>query len=214
MGERSDDNVDDNVDRHNRRKAPINQASPLNHDANLHQSQRSLYSGSQSTTPPTAGYSLKAHDPPPPSNPYYGYIGDGSTETSQGREVTNETAAALFQSPINGPGDAFHLLLEASGRSGDINRQLERRVSNQHRSSAGKDLAAPQNFHDGQRQYVGLGPVLQGQPANIDPAIMTGDIPETQATTSDLHEALHTWSRLRFVRAGWLTATEAMSYID
>ena len=141
-------------------------------------------------------------------------MGDGSTETSQDREVTNETAAALFQSPINGPSDALHLLLEASSRSGDINRQLKGRISNQHRSSAGKDLVTPQKLHDGQRQYVGLDPVLQGEPANIDPAIMTGDKPETRATTSDVCEALHIWSRLRFVRAGWLTATEAMSYID
>ena len=209
-----DDINDDYAERNSRRKMSPGQASSLSRDAALRESQRSLYSGSQSTTPPTAGYSLRNREPPPASNPYYGDVGDGSTEASQDREVTNETAAALFQSPINNPGDALHLLLEASGRTEDINRQQKRRQSNQHTSPIDKDIIENQNVYDTPRGFDGLAPVLQVQPANIDPAIITGNFPESLSNTADLHGAANAWSRLRFVRAGWLTGIEAMSYID
>ena len=205
---------DDYANRNSRRNASQNHALSLSRDTTLHQPRGSLVPGSQSTTPPTAGYRLKTREPPPPSNTYYGDMGDGSTETSQDREVTNETAAALFQSPINMPGDALHLLLEASGRSEDMNRQQKGRQSNQHDPAMGKHLMAPQKDHDGQGQFAGLAPVLQGQPANIDPAIITGNVPNPDKSTFDSYGATNVWSRLRFVRAGWLTASEAMSYIN
>ena len=212
--EGGDDLDDEYANRNSRRNTSQNQALSLSRDTSSYQHQRSLVSGSQSATPPTAGYSIKSREPPPPSNPYYGDVGDGSTENSQDREVTNEAAAALFQSPINMPGDALHLLLEASGRSEDLNRQQKRRHSNQHGSTVGKDLAVPQKFHNGQGQYCKIAPVLHGQPTNIDPAIIIGNMPESDSTTSDLHGAINAWSRLRFVRAGWLTAAEAMSYLN
>ena len=51
---------------------------------------------------------------------------------------------------------------------------------------------------------------------NIDPSIANNAAPENE-TGSVLHlyrKALKTWSNLRFVRAGWFTAVEAMSYIE
>ena len=212
--EGGDDPDDEYANRNSRRNTSQSQTLSLSRDASLHKPQRPLISGSQSTTPPTAAYNVKSHEPPPPSNPYYGDMGDGSTETSQDRELTNETAAALFQSPINMPGDALHLLLEASGRSEDINRQQKRGQSNQPGSTMCKDPVVSHSLHSGQRQYAELTPMLQGQPANIDPAIITSRVPEPDSSTSDLHGAISAWSRLRFVCAGWLTATEAMSYLD
>ena len=50
---------------------------------------------------------------------------------------------------------------------------------------------------------------------NIDPAI-AGDMGAagSEDNSNSLREKLKIWSRLRFVRAGWFTAMEAMSYID
>ncbi|KAI4107153.1 MAG: hypothetical protein L6R37_001854 [Teloschistes peruensis] len=59
----------------------------------------------------------------PSSIPYY--VDNQATiqSASQNQEVANETAAALFKAPINTPGDALHLLLEASGRSENFQHQ-------------------------------------------------------------------------------------------
>ncbi len=214
LTERGDDIDDDYAERNSRRRSSFNQTSSFSRDATLQLSQKPLHSPSRSITPPTAAYSLNSRELPPPSNPFYGDTGDGSTETSQDREVTNETAAALFRSPINNPGDALHLLLEASGRSGDIIRQQRSRWSPQPSSLTSKGLTIPQIVHNGQTPSAGLARAPESQPANIDPAIITGNMPEPHSNTSGLHAATNAWSRLRFVRAGWLTATEAMSYLD
>ena len=211
--EREDDREDDYAEHNSRRKLSISQLPPISREASLPNSHRPLYSESQLITSPTAEYNLNNHEPPPASNPYFGDMGDDSKETSQDREVTNETAAALFQSPINGPGDALHLLLEASGRSEDINRHQNRLQNNQRHSLANEFGATPITYSD-QRAHDGLARVIQSQPGNIDPAIITGHLPALDTNTADYHEAINVWSRLRFVRAGWLTATEAMSYID
>ena len=210
MAGKDDDVEADYAERNGRRKHSINQLQTISHEVTLPGSQRSVYSGSQFTTPTTAGYSLNNGEPPP----YFRDMGDDSKETSQDPEVTNETAAALFQSPINGPGDALHLLLEASGRSEDINRQQNRLQSSQSRSLREKGVGVTQNVSNSQTTYDGLVPGIQVQPANIDPAIITGNVPVSDTDTTDYQEAVKAWSRLRFVRAGWLTATEAMSYID
>ena len=214
LAEGGDDVDDDYAERNSRRRTSLNQTSPLSRDATLQHSQRSLYSGSQPSTPPGATYGLNNRELPAPSNPYYGDTGDVSTETSQDREVTNDTAAALFQSPINNPGDALHLLLEASGRTEDVNRQKNRPQSDQHGSSLTKDFAVPQTIYNGRRPYDGLVPALSSHPTNIDPAIITGNMTEPHSIASEILTAVKAWSRLRFVRAGWLTATEAMSYLD
>lgn len=206
---------DDYAERNSRRRISLNQTLPLNRDATVRQSQRSLDSGSQPSTPPGATYDLNNRELPPPSNPYYGDVGGVSTETSQDQEVTNDTAAALFQSPINNPGDALYLLLEASGRTEDINRQKNRPQSDQDSASLNKDFATPQIiYNNGRRPYDGLVPALSSHPTNIDPAIITGHITEPHSIASEVLTAVKAWSRLRFVRAGWLTATEAMSYLD
>ena len=136
------------------------------------------------------------------SNAYGGQeglrISSGKKEkTPGGREVTNETAAALFQSPINNPGDALYLLVDAVARTGD----LERKSSQANESSAQQDRRRRSSIHQNSR---GPGKAQIQSPA-IDPALV-GD--------PEVNEALQTWSRLRFVKAGWFTAKEALSLID
>lgn len=126
-------------------------------------------------------------------------------KTPDGREVTNETAAALFHSPINNPADALHLLVDAVARSGDLDSQ--------------GDVEHPgfnhQGFrHSGKGQTLPTGLRAQIRSPAIDPAI-AGDPSYVRITNGvGFKDALQAWSRLRFVRAGWFTAIEAMSYID
>lgn len=134
----------------------------------------------------------------------------GNDEPCQDQEVTNETAAALFQTPINTPGDALHLLLEASGRSEDFQLQ------NNAQSTLGQSPRDRKPMISGNLNFVRPEPIEppvdQGHIANLDPAIASDVLNNTSSDSS--REALRIWSRLRFVRAGWLTAKEAMSYVN
>lgn len=156
------------------------------------------------------------HQEPPPHSDSYGVAmtRDVSTDTSQEREVTNDTAAALLKSPINGPSDALHLLLEASGRSEDIFRQQTEEHNVQ---PTPQPFRKPTVIIEGDvsaRSDHTRPSVHQNRAANIDPAITTHNVNGTNNYLAEFREALNAWSRLRFVRAGWLTAREAISYVE
>lgn len=125
--------------------------------------------------------------------------------TPEGREVTNETAATLFKSPINNPGDALHLLVDAVARSGDLDRQSHQIQpkpylhEQRHPSTGGNAL------DDTHPEYT--------TPLAIDPAIANPTAVNNN-TDGGLEDALRAWSRFRFVRAGWMTASEAVTYIE
>lgn len=132
--------------RRKRRKDGLDGDEPASDEYAAHNRRRKLFQGQ---TPSTAPYARtgRAHDltqgiarSPSPSSPEQSHNWSGREGSQQGdlytdsniqargatpgdQEVTNETAAALFQSPINGPADALHMLLEASGRTGDLQRQ-------------------------------------------------------------------------------------------
>ena len=146
------------------------------------------------------------------SNPYYGESNAIKYEASQDQEVTNETAAALFQSPINTPGDALHLLLEASGRTETLHRQSQSDQGSQKVSPLATNMPVSPNS----ARYAGSSAPqsLPNRNENIDPAIAAGSESHHLWESSHLQEALQAWSRLRFIRAGWFTAREAISYIE
>ncbi len=166
-----------------------------------------LTSGSFSVTSPVDGY--ESYQQP---GPYTTGGAPGESEEGQNQEVTNETAAALFQSPINIPGDALHLLLKASGQSEDLQR---RDTADQGRSSIGLSAQDPAPMQGNRRtakpNYFHTEPGQQ-YPSHIDPAI-AGDRPENCKAPVP-KETLDVWSRLRFVRAGWFTAREGILYMD
>jgi len=172
---------------------------------------RSTDSGSLSATSPVGGYNLahQSHFQQPHLYPKPSAI--NGAEVVQDQEVTNETAAALFQSPINTPGDALHLLLRASGQSEEIQQRDSSDQIGHHRNA--ESQLRPTTL--GQSQTKSTGTRQQSQylhAANIDPAI-TGNGSES-GQASSFKETLIVWSRLRFVRAGWFTAREAMSFVD
>lgn len=197
--------VDDYAQRNGRKVArtgtAITKAQP--------EGRRSLTAGSFSAASPLDGYTL---------------AGDGSfqqhnsgraiakSEDSQDQEVANDTAAALFQSPINIPGDALHLLLKASNQSEFLQRKD---IEAQRRHSRGPSAPGPSSTQESYRYIKGVAPqTSQGSryESNIDPAIAADKTGNCKATIPK--ETLDTWSRLRFVRAGWFTAREGILYIN
>ena len=170
----------------------------------------SLTSGSLPAASPLDGYDLHSEQSLQQDTSYSTNRELGKTEDGQDQEVSNETAAALFQSPINVPGDALHLLLKASDESEHMQR---RDTANLGRRSTSQSVRNPSIAHG----RYNSGPSTQHQavppyPSNIDPAISGSDADND--STSIPIEALKLWSRLRFVRAGWFTAKEALLYVD
>ena len=202
--------------RNHRRKTSNIQDSPENVQSKIWQSNVTTESTTSSPASPSVGYSWGTHDKTRLPRVFVDEHVQEQPGTPGEQEVTNETAAALFQSPINNPGDALHLLLEASGRTGDLHRQAPFRDDGRLDSSR---PVVPNLSGRGGRN-------LRSSPArpsnsdihltNIDPSIANADpmANESGSVLQLYRKALRTWSRLRFVRAGWFTAVEAMSYID
>lgn len=198
--------------RNGRRKSTRTSGSLGGYETGLQDPRRSMTSGSLSAISQIDGYSLPpqgSHQPPDLYSPDNTIT---KSEDGQDHEVTNETAAEIFRTPINIPGDALHLLLKASNQSEDIQR---RELANQgrrptshpmHGSSSGQGSHRSRQSPTTQRQG------FQVYSTNIDPAI--GSRNNEHKGTSLSAENVKLWSRLRFVHAGWFTVSEAISYID
>ena len=180
----------------------------------MQDSTRPSLSGSVSTGSPLDGYHYGPPGPQQQSSQYSVIqTPTGRVEDGQDPELTNEAAAALFQSPINTPGDALHLLLQASGQSEDIQRHG---ITNQSIHSSEPPQA--HNYPSAMNKISSARPRTNQEPGqrtntgNIDPAI-AGNGAERE-NTHTTKEDFGVWSRLRFVRSGWFTAKEAKAYID
>ncbi|KAF2264824.1 hypothetical protein CC78DRAFT_221107 [Lojkania enalia] len=140
------------------------------------------------------------------------------------QKANNQTAAILQTKEVFSGHDALNLLFEAAGRNGDI-------VSEHHRTNSASSLRpalgdpgstpGSQTTFASPRANAIHGPAdrrNQPRPAtepSVDPAISQNYAslpnPPNEAAFAD---AIKAWSRCRFVRAGWLTAKEAIAYID
>ena len=191
-----------------RRKSARIQGSPPDGYAHSQNSRHSLDTGSLPPRSPLDPYSHTQNESYTRSQQF---APSPHMDVSQDQEVTNEAAAALFQSPINTPGDALHLLLKASNQSEELENQEASNASNVGgqtgwaQSGTGGNHSLPTTAF-GATQQTGQ----DANPANLDPAI-TG---AGQGSPTPSREALSIWSRLKFVRAGWFTAREAVAYID
>ncbi|KAI9786393.1 MAG: hypothetical protein M1839_006853 [Geoglossum umbratile] len=159
----------------------------------------------------------------------------GSTDAGEeDQHLTNSTAEALLHTEVYNGHDALNLLFEAAGQSGDIGH---RRVGSQSSTNPpqaavptpGSYSASPIVGSDSRATGVvaGIGnsrtmppprPVPRDPP--IDPALTSDGGALVQGSegmadqSSGLRDALGAWSKFRFVRAGWFTAREAISYIE
>lgn len=162
------------------------------------------------------------------------YTVDRTTATGYGLEggppMMNRTAVELLSPAISNSHDALHLLSEAAGRTEDLNRQsLENRYAARQPVSSFNSPMSPIT-QAGTPQSVGgsfsraprSGPIPASTyyPTNpsdtVDPRLSTTR-PQSGASgtaqDSGFMDAVRAWSRLRFVRAGWLSVEESMAYV-
>ena len=207
------DHISDDYAKRNRRKAtgtdgPVAQPEPAAQEA-----RRSLTSASYPASSPVNGYSLASERSYQQPGPYSPGGAIGSVEDGQDQEFANDTAAALFQSPINIPGDALHLLLKASGQTEDLQRKdLE---SQQKRSTGQSIISSPSSVpaeYRSTRAALPRAPGSHTSQPTIDPVIAGDRLGNGKSQIPK--ETLDIWSRLRFVKAGWFTAREGMSYLN
>lgn len=185
--------------------------------------------GTPSTSTPTSQF----QDPKNLRIPSYP-VGDRGAGTGYGLEggppMMNRTAVELLSPAISNSHDALHLLSEAAGRTEDLNRQsLENRYAARQSSSsfnspmspgtqAGTPRSVGGSFSRAPRS--GPGPTSGYFPPTVQDAVDPrlsearphSDSPGNAQDTGFL-DAMRAWSRLRFVRAGWLTVEEAMAYV-
>ena len=198
-------NVVDDYAQRNGRKTARTSISMANTQPGGQQEKRSTASGSFSGTSPLDGYSLAGDGSYQQPSPFPAGRAASKSEDGQDQEVTNDTAAALFQSPINIPGDALHLLLKASGQSED----LQRRDSTGKSATVLSPVQADYPYTKTAALQASQGPRYD---LNIDPAI--AEDRRANSKTPIPKQTLDVWSRLRFVRAGWFTAKEGISYVN
>lgn len=162
------------------------------------------------------------------------HVGDRGSGAGYGIEggppMMNRTAVELLSPAISNSHDALHLLSEAAGRTEDLNRQsLENRYAARPSVSSFNSPMSP-GTQAGTPRSVGGSfsrpprsttiPASSYFPANasdsVDPRL-SDTRPQSGApgNMQDLGyiDAVRAWSRLRFVRAGWLTVEESMAYI-
>ncbi|KAJ5120347.1 uncharacterized protein N7515_009735 [Penicillium bovifimosum] len=150
-----------------------------------------------------------------------------------GPPMMNRTAVELLSPAITNTHEALHLLSEAAGRTEDLNRQsLENRFAakqsvssynsgpsplaqgNSPRSMGGSFVRTP-------RSGVSMGGSTYfpaGVSGSVDPQSADA-VPQRESPVNNTPhdpgylDAIRAWSRLRFVRAGWLTVEEGMDYV-
>ncbi|KAH7083913.1 hypothetical protein FB567DRAFT_94410 [Paraphoma chrysanthemicola] len=127
------------------------------------------------------------------------------------QKVNNDTVAALQAGEVYSGHDALNLLFEAAQTS----HHRTGSTSSMQRPTMGSTPGSQTNFASPQANATharnSSRPIAAE--STVDPAIsqpMLPDPPNEVAFT----EAVRAWTKFRFVRAGWLTAKEAIAYID
>ncbi|KAL4998693.1 hypothetical protein BDV10DRAFT_166635, partial [Aspergillus recurvatus] len=135
--------------------------------------------------------------------------------------MMNRTAVELLSPAISNSHDALHLLSEAAGRTEDLRYAATRQSASSFASpmssmtQAGTPRSAGGSFSRQQRSGTAqTGNFYQGN------ALVSGESHADNRTSSagrqsdsGYLDAVKAWSRLRFVRAGWLSVEESMAYV-
>jgi len=125
-------------------------------------------------------------------------------------QISDNTAALLQKTELYNGHDALNLLYEAAGQTGDLaryNGSTYRTDATANRAPHGLDAASISNPY-GNSNHNGSHRVQDTQPTS------SYDKPVLSPQEPGIANALRAWSKLRFVRGQWFTATEAISYID
>jgi hypothetical protein len=123
------------------------------------------------------------------------------------QKVNNETVATLQAGEVYSGHDALNLLFEAAHHRTGSNTSLQR-------PTLGSTPGSQTNFASPQvTTHVRNNSRAAASDAAVDPAISQPMLPEPPNEYA-FTEAVRAWTKFRFVRAGWLTAKEAIAYID
>lgn len=159
--------------------------------------------------PLTPGGSVGRYEPLRRPNTSAGRLPPPGDEDDQ--KVNNETVATLQAGEVYSGHDALNLLFEAAGMNGHVRTGS---TSSMQRPTIGSTPGSQTNFASPQANaaHVRSSSRAAAEPS-VDPAIQQPMMPDppNEAAFAD---AVRAWSKFRFVRAGWLTAKEAIAYID
>lgn len=209
----------DDYELRNGRKRPKTADDPLASSAaavhQLHHSQPAASNPADTTAyisqPLTPGGSVGRYEPlrrpttaPQPQN------------DEEDRKMADTATAVMQTGEIYSGHDALNLLFQAAGRDLQDHHNHNRTgsASSAHRPSIStpgsqNNLASPQTTsHARNPSRAAAEPIVD--PAITHPPPVLPDPPNDAA----FNDAVRAWSKFRFVRAGWLTAKEAVRYVD
>lgn len=202
-GEEDFEEVDDYELRNGRKRQrsdDVRVPEPLNITANT---------TSYISQPLTPGGSIGRYEPLRRPNTSAGH--DMQQNDEEDQKVNNETMATLQAGEVYSGHDALNLLFEAAGMN---SHHRTTSTSSLQRPTIGSTPGSQNNFASPQASSINMGsiPRTAAEPS-VDPAIQQPMIPDPPNEAA-FTEAVRAWSKFRFVRAGWLTAKEAIAYID
>ncbi|KAJ5977929.1 hypothetical protein N7501_001271 [Penicillium viridicatum] len=208
----------------------------FNHQAALAQQRWSEAPASSALPAPPAAPPAQRYMPSVPTSraPTYPVSERPVPPSYGGPPMMNRTAVELLSPAITNTHDALHLLSEAAGRTEDLNRQsLENRLAARQsvssfnsgpsplpqgsspRSLGGSFVRTPRSgMSVGGSTYFPAGASGPVDPQIADPGPQRESPVNNPPPEPTYLDAIRAWSRLRFVRAGWLTVEEGMDYVE
>lgn len=145
----------------------------------------------------------------------------GQPNDDEDQKLNDKSTAVLQTGEIYSGHDALNLLFEAAGHNGDIEHHRAGSGSSHHRPSiigpvttpgSQANFASPQTATTHARNHSRA---AAPGPSPYDPPMpqQYTSLPDPPNQVS-FAEAIRAWTKFRFVRAGWMTAKEAVRYID
>jgi hypothetical protein len=128
--------------------------------------------------------------------------------------MLNKEAANILHPSIATSHEALHLLSVAAGQTEEANRQNSQSLPSHLRSPSttfGTPSSAGASHRRAASYNIASGEQLAGEGGAFG---VTSDPPYDAAESKIYQEAFQMWSRMRLVKDGWFTATEAMAYVD
>ena len=133
--------------------------------------------------------------------------------------MLNKEAASILHPSIATSHEALHLLSVAAGQTEEANRQSSQSLPS-HLCSPSTTFGTPSSTSASHRRNLSHNMVASERPSGEQISGEAGrfgiasDQTFDSAESQSYQEALQMWSRMRLVKDGWFTATEAMAYVD
>jgi hypothetical protein len=133
---------------------------------------------------------------------------------SVNEHMLNKEAVNILHPSIATSHEALRLLSEAAGQTAEANRQGSQGLPN-HLRSPSKTFGIRGPTAASHRHTLSYNTAAREQfPGEAEPLGTAGDQSFDPAEDMSYQEASQMWSRMRLVKDGWFTVTEAMAYVD